>query len=57
MTELRVSISRGAPAQEVAGRVARANALLDTAERALAPQEADNLASFLGAFPSCCAKA
>lgn len=50
MTELRVSISRGAPAQEVAGRVARANALLDTAERALAPQEADNLASFLGAF-------
>jgi high-affinity iron transporter len=50
MTELRVSISRGAPAREVADRVARANALLDTAERALAPQEADNLASFLGAF-------
>ena len=50
MTDLRVSISRGAPAQEVADRVARANALLDTAERALAPQEADNLASFLGAF-------
>ena len=50
MTELRVSISRGAAAQEVADRVARANALLDTAERALAPQEADNVASFLGAF-------
>ena len=50
MTDLRASISRGAPAREVADRVARANALLDTAERALAPQEADNLASFLGAF-------
>jgi high-affinity iron transporter len=50
MTELRASISKGAPAEEVADRVARLNALLDTAERALAPQEADNLASFLGAF-------
>src|SRR5690606_21466208 len=50
MTELRASISKGAPTEEVADRVARLNALLDTAERALAPQEADNLASFLGAF-------
>ncbi len=50
MTDLRVSISRGAPVQEVEDRVSRANALLDTAERALAPQETDNLASFLGAF-------
>ncbi len=50
MTDLRVSISRGAPVQEVEDPVFRANALLDTAERALAPQEADNLASFLGAF-------
>jgi high-affinity iron transporter len=50
MTDLRASISKGAPAQEVSDRVARLNALLDTAERALAPQEADNVASFLGAF-------
>nr|WP_292047249.1 MULTISPECIES: cytochrome c/FTR1 family iron permease [unclassified Brevundimonas] len=50
MTDLRASIGKGAPVQEVADHVARLNALLDTAERALAPQEADNLASFLGAF-------
>ncbi|MBX9803949.1 MAG: cytochrome c/FTR1 family iron permease [Caulobacteraceae bacterium] len=50
MTDLRVSIGKGAPIQEVADRVARVNALLDTAERALAPQKADNVASFLGAF-------
>jgi high-affinity iron transporter len=50
MTDLRASIGKGAPVQEVADRVARLNALLDTAERALEPQEADNLASFLGAF-------
>ena len=50
MTDLRASIGKGAPAEEVADRIARLNALLDTAERALAPQEADNLASFLGAF-------
>jgi high-affinity iron transporter len=50
MTELRASISKGAPAEEVAGRIARLNALIDTAERALAPHEADNAASFVGAF-------
>ncbi len=50
MTALRASISKGAPAEEVAERVARLNALFDTAERALAPQEANNLASFLGAL-------
>ena len=50
MTELRASISKGAPAEEVAGRIARLNALIDTAKRALAPHEADNAASFVGAF-------
>ncbi|WP_447941556.1 FTR1 family protein [Brevundimonas mediterranea] len=50
MTELRASISKGAPAEEVASRIARLNALIDTAERALAPHEADNAASFAGAF-------
>lgn len=50
MTELRISITQGAPVAEVVSRVARANALLDTAERAIAPGEADNVASFVGAF-------
>ncbi|WP_292044873.1 MULTISPECIES: cytochrome c/FTR1 family iron permease [unclassified Brevundimonas] len=50
MTGLRAAIGRGAPAEEVQAQVARLNALLDTAERALAPQEADNVASFAGAF-------
>ncbi|WP_313472682.1 cytochrome c/FTR1 family iron permease [Brevundimonas sp.] len=50
MTDLRVSISKGAAETEVADRIARLNALFDTAERALAPQKADNLASFIGAF-------
>ncbi|WP_339872909.1 cytochrome c/FTR1 family iron permease [uncultured Brevundimonas sp.] len=50
MTELRAAIGRGAPEAEVASRTERVAALLDTAERALAPQEVDNVASFLGAF-------
>nr|WP_263596167.1 FTR1 family protein [Brevundimonas aurantiaca] len=50
MTGLRAAIGRGAPTEEVEAQVARLNALLDTAERALAPQEADNVASFAGAF-------
>lgn len=50
MTDLRVSISKGAAETKVADRIARLNALFDTAERALAPQKADNLASFIGAF-------
>ena len=50
MTELRAAIGRGAPEAEVASRTERVAALLDTAERALAPQEADNVASFIGAF-------
>ena len=50
MTELRAAIGRGASEAEVASRTERVAALLDTAERALAPQEVDNVASFLGAF-------
>jgi len=50
MTELRAAIGSGAPEADVASRTERLTALLDTAERALAPQQADNVASFLGAF-------
>ncbi|WP_295242505.1 FTR1 family protein [uncultured Brevundimonas sp.] len=50
MTGLRAAIGRGAPTGEVEAQVERLNALLDTAERALAPQKADNVASFAGAF-------
>ncbi|WP_449498736.1 FTR1 family protein [Brevundimonas sp.] len=50
MTELRAAIGRGASDDDVASRIKRLNALLDTADRALAPQEADNLGSFLGAL-------
>ena len=50
MTGVRVAIGRGAPANEVDAQIDRLNALLDTAERALAPHEADNVASFIGAF-------
>lgn len=50
MTGVRVAIGRGTPADEVDGQVDRLNALLDTAERAMAPQKADNLSSFAGAF-------
>ncbi len=50
MTELRAAIGRGAPVDEVGSQVSRLTALLDTAERAMAPQEADNVASFAGAF-------
>lgn len=50
MTGLRAAIGRGAPTSEVEAQVERLNALLDTAERALAPQKADNVASFAGAF-------
>jgi len=35
MTDLRVSISKGAAETEVADRIARLNALFDTAERAI----------------------
>jgi len=50
MTGLRAAIGRGAPTSEVEAQVERLNALLDTAERALAPQKADNVAIFAGAF-------
>ena len=50
MTGVRVAIGQGAPVDDVDAQIARLNALLDTAERALAPQEADNVASFAGAF-------
>lgn len=50
MTGVRIAIGRGAPPAEVDAQVERLSALLDTAERALAPQEADNVASFAGAF-------
>jgi len=50
MTELRASIGSGAPEADVAYRTERLTALLDTAERALAPQQADNVGSFIGAL-------
>lgn len=50
MGELRASLSNNAPAEKVGSQIERLTALLDTAERALAPQSADPTSSFLGAF-------
>jgi high-affinity iron transporter len=50
MTGLRAAIGSGAPEADVAARTERLSALLDTADRALAPQQADNVGSFIGAL-------
>ncbi|PZQ64017.1 MAG: iron permease [Phenylobacterium zucineum] len=50
MGDLRAAISREAPAADVRAQVDRLNALLDVAERALAPAEASAASSFAGAF-------
>lgn len=50
MTGLRAAIGSGAPEADVAARTERLSALLDTADRALAPQQADNVRSFIGAL-------
>ncbi len=50
MGGLRAAISKGAPADEVASREQRIEAMLDAAERALGPGKADAGATFAGAF-------
>lgn len=50
MGDLRAAISKEAPASEVRAQVNRLYALLDIAERALAPAEASAASSFAGAF-------
>ncbi len=50
MGDLRAAISRQAPAADVRAQVTRLYALLDVAERALAPGEASAASSFAGAF-------
>lgn len=50
MGALRATISRGAPPAEVRAQINRIYALLDAAERALAPAEASPASSFAGAF-------
>ena len=50
MGELRASLRRQAPADEVAGQVSALSGLFDEAGRALAPSEASALSTFLGAF-------
>lgn len=50
MGALRASLSKGAPAGEISTQVEHLTALLDTAERALAPQTANPASSFVGAF-------
>ena len=50
MGELRASIGRGAPADEVAQRVAAVEALFTAAEQALAPGASSQASTFLGAF-------
>ncbi len=50
MGDLRAAISKEAPAAEVRAQVTRLYALLDVAQRALAPAEASAAASFAGAF-------
>ncbi|WP_439477994.1 FTR1 family protein [Brevundimonas sp.] len=50
MGELRASLGRRAPADEVAGQVTALSGLFDEAGRALAPSEASALSTFLGAF-------
>ncbi|MDX2275032.1 MAG: cytochrome c/FTR1 family iron permease [Hyphomonadaceae bacterium] len=50
MSSFRASLSSGAPVTEVQAQAARIRALLDVAERALSPEQANPLSSFLGAF-------
>jgi high-affinity iron transporter len=50
MGDLRASLSKGASTSEVKTQVARLNALLDAAQRALAPEAASPAASFAGAL-------
>ncbi|MFX8961264.1 iron permease, partial [Acinetobacter baumannii] len=48
--DLRAAISKEAPAADVRAQVNRLYALLDAAERALAPAQASAASSFAGAF-------
>ena len=50
MGDLRAGLSQGAPSADIRAQVERLNALLDAAERALAPAEASAASSFVGAF-------
>lgn len=50
MGDLRAGLSQGAPVPDIRAQVNRLNALLDVAERALAPAEASAASSFAGAF-------
>ena len=50
MGELRASLNRQAPAEEVAGQITALSGLFDEAGRALAPSQASALSTFLGAF-------
>ena len=50
MGELRASVNRRAPAEEVAGQITALSGLFDEAGRALAPSQASALSIFLGAF-------
>ncbi|MFT4935333.1 MAG: high-affinity iron transporter [Pseudoalteromonas distincta] len=50
MGGLRTAISKEAPAADVRAQIARLDALLDLAERALAPADASVSSSFAGAF-------
>ncbi len=50
MAGFRVAIARGEPEPQLRSRLTRVEALLDEAERALAPEASSGLATFLGAF-------
>ncbi len=50
MGELRASINRRAPAEEVTGQITALSGLFDEAGRALAPSQASALSTFVGAF-------
>jgi|CXWL01.1.fsa_nt_gi high-affinity iron transporter len=50
MGAFRASLSAGAPVSEIRAQSERINALLDAADRALAPQHASAVSSFAGAF-------
>ena len=50
MGGLRAAIGRGAPAEDVAARVERLDALFSRAEAALAPEAGSGTSTFLGAF-------
>lgn len=50
MGGLRAAIARSAPAEDVAARAARIQALFERAEAALAPSASDRASTFVGAF-------